>query len=166
MPVCLLRDLPQLTNIREPAGRKSFADEDERLASLTHRSETNGERFECIADNRLPNALGTPHLQGMLLFDGVSWCVVASSSLEALYRLQHRIVVVGEHEISHRHQRFHDGDQIVRTELADEGRHRVPDRTRALAAHLVIGQQNAKYPHIVSRGLTLFGVAVQHLPRT
>ena len=37
---------------------------------------------------------------------------------------------------------------------------------RALAAHLVIGQQDAKHPHVVSRGLTLFGVAVQHLTRT
>ena len=53
--------------------------------------------------------------------------------------------------------------QIVGTQLADEGRHRIPDRTRALAAHLVIGEQNTEYPHVVSRGLTLFRVAVQHL---
>src|SRR5687767_5943638 len=107
MTVGFLRDLPCLTNISEPTGWKSFADEDERLASLTHRSEPNGERFECIADNGLANALGTPQLQSMLLFNGVSWCVVASPSLEALYRLQHRFVVVGEHKVSHRHQRFH-----------------------------------------------------------
>src|SRR5215204_1966333 len=164
MTVGLLRHLSQLTNIGEPAWRKPLADEDERLASLTHRSEPNGQRFECITDNGRANALGTAHLQGMLLFNGVSCCVVASSSLEALNRLQNGIVVVGEDEISHRHQRLHDGDQIVWTELADERRHRVPDRTRALAAHLVISQQDAEYPHVVSRGLTLFGVAIQYLP--
>ena len=120
---------------------------------------------DLVAVHDAVRPLGTTQLQGMLFLNGVSRYVVPSSSLEALDRLQHRIVVIGEHEVLDRHQRFHDSDQIVRAEFANKRRHRVTDGARALAAHLVVGEQDPEHPHIVSRGLALFRVAVQHLSR-
>jgi hypothetical protein len=163
--VRLLRDLAQLLGIREPAWRKAFADEDDRLAPLAHRSKPNRERFQRIANHRVPNRLRGTHLVHVRLFGRVTGRVVTSPPLEALDGIQDCIVIVREDQISHRRQRMHHRDQIVRAEFTDEGRQRLTHETRSLGADLVVGQKDRKDPDIVAARFALFGVAIEHLPR-
>ena len=161
--VGLLRDLAQLPWIGKPAWREAFADEKDRLAPFAHRSEPHGERLQRIANHRVPNRLRRAHLVDVLLFGGVAWRVFATPSLEALDRLQGRIVIVSERDISDRRQGIHHRDEIAGAELADEGRQRLTNEMRSLGADLIVGQKDRKNPNIVAAGLEFFGVAIECL---
>jgi hypothetical protein len=156
-----------LAHLRRQHRGEALAHVDNRLAALAKRAQSRGQSLQRAHDDVVADALDlVGRIPRVVLLDDVSRCVVELAAVEGVDRVGDLLVIAGQLQIRHRHQRIHDADHVGRAQLLlNEPDQRRPYRHRVRFPHVIVVHEEHENPHIVTCGLELFIVAVANLLR-